>query len=210
MSFYNFAKSVVGGFFGLFYRVSVEGLENVPKEGGFVVCANHKSVLDPPLLGVCIPAEFKFMAKEELFKNKLLGSMLRALGAFPVKRGKSDLGALKAALKMTKEGGRLVIFPEGTRSDKNSLKPGKGGAVLIAVKAGVDILPVGICGRYRPFSKIVIKIGKPISLDEYYGKKPDSQTVQYITDEMVMKEISRLSGVPVYQGITDGGKDKED
>lgn len=199
MSFYKFAMAVVKGFYRIAFRIKVEGIENIAKDGAFVVCANHKSLLDAPLLGVCLPMEIKFMAKEELFRNKLFGSVLRALGAFPVKRGKSDIGALKAAIGILKSGEKLGIFPEGTRSPKGYMNKGKSGAALIAIKARVNILPVGICTSYRPFSKVTVRIGKPIELDEYFDLKTDSEMLQEITDTKIMAEISRLSEVSTYE-----------
>lgn len=181
------------------FRIKIEGLENVPKDGAFVVCANHKSLLDPPLLAVCLPINLRFMAKEELFDNKLFGALIRALGAFPVKRGAGDLGAMRAAIKALKDGERLVIFPEGARSPKEHMHKGKSGAVLIAAKSSVNILPVGICGKYRLFGKITVRIGKMIELDEYYGKKNGSEILQGITDTCLMPEISALSEVSTYE-----------
>lgn len=199
MNFYKFGVTVVKGFYNLFFRIKIEGLENVPRDGAFVVCANHKSLLDPPLLGVCLPINLRFMAKEELFNNKLFGALIRALGAFPVKRGTGDIGALRAAIKILGEGERLVIFPEGARSPEGHMNKGKSGAALIATKSKVNILPIGICGKYRPFSKLTVKIGKMIELDEYFDTKNSSVTLQDITDTRIMPAISELSGVSTYE-----------
>lgn len=199
MSFYKIVMAIVRGFYRVVFRLKIEGLENVSKDEPFVVCANHKSLLDPPLLGVCIPIGMKFMAKEELFKNKFFGSILRALGAFPVKRGKSDIGALKSAISTLKNGESLVIFPEGTRSKKPYMNKGKSGAVLIAIKAGVNILPIGIGGKYGLFSKVTVKIGEPIDLAGYFGEKLPSEELQTITDSKVMTAIAELSGVATYE-----------
>ncbi len=199
MSFYKFALAVVKGFYRVAFRIKIEGIENIPKDRAFVVCANHKSLFDAPLMGVCMPIKIKFMAKEELFKNKIFGALMREMGAFPVKRGKSDIGALKTAMKILADGEILGIFPEGARSPKGYMHRGKSGAALIAIKSRVDILPVGICGRYRPFSKLTVRIGKPIELEEYYDTKTDSEILQGITDMQVMTEISRLSEVSTYE-----------
>lgn len=199
MSFYSVAKSAVKLYYKLFYRVKIEGLENIPKEDGYVVCANHKSLNDPPLLGVMLPIELKFMAKEELFKNKLFGSALKAFGAFPVKRGKSDIAALRAAMGILENKGNLMIFPEGSRSPKGHMHRGKSGAVLIAAKTKTDILPVGIDGGYKLFSKITIRIGKPLSLEEFYEQRLRSEQLQEITDTQLMSAISKLSGVRTYE-----------
>lgn len=199
MNLYKFGRVIVGLFFKTVYRVRVEGTENIPKDRNFVVCANHKSNLDPPLLGLCMPFEIRYMAKEELFKNKFFGALIRALGAFPIKRGKSDVGALRAAMKMIKSGEVVAVFPEGGRSHKDCLRRGKQGAALIALKTEVDILPVGICGTYKPFAKMVVRIGTPIQLDAYFDKKTDSEDLQRITDQQLMPAISKLSGEKLYE-----------
>lgn len=199
MSFYGFARGAVKFICNLLFRIKIEGIENLPQSGAYVVCANHKSNLDPPMLGACMPVQLRFMAKEELFKNKLFGGLLRALGAFPIKRGKSDVGALRAAMKMLASGERVVVFPEGGRSLNDHLKKGKSGAALIAVKAGVNILPIGIDGKYRLFSKIVVRIGEIISLEKYFDEKVESETLQEITDKDIMPAISQLSGVRTYE-----------
>lgn len=199
MSFYGFARSLVKLYYRVVFRVRVEGLENLESGQNYVVCPNHKSLNDPPLLGTCVKMQLRFMAKEELFENKLFGALIRALGAFPVKRGEGDLAALKSAIKLLKDGENLVVFPEGARSPKEHLHKGKSGAALIAVKAGVDIVPVGICGTYKPFTKMTVRFGRPIRLGEYFGKRVDSDTLQDITDNRLMPAISELSGVPMYE-----------
>lgn len=199
MEFYNVARSAVYGFFKIFFRVEVDGKENIPTDEAFVVCSNHTSNLDPPLLGACVPFKLAFMAKEELFKNKVFGALIRSLGAFPVRRGTGDIGALRSAVKLLKSGNRIVVFPEGGRSDGKHLRRGKPGAALIAAKAGVGILPVGIEGRYKPFGKIKVHIGKMIRLDEYTERKLESEDLKAVTDEMIMPAISMLSGVKTYE-----------
>lgn len=199
MSFYGFARVLVKSFYHIAFRIKIEGLENLPKDGAYVVCANHQSNLDPPLLGVCLPIRLRFMAKEELFSNKLFGSLLKSLGAFPIKRGKSDVGALRAAMKMLASGEKVVVFPEGGRSPQGHLRKGKSGAALIAVKSGVNILPIGIDGKYRLFSKITVRIGKVIPLEKYFDEKVESETLQMITDTDIMPTISQLSGVCTYE-----------
>jgi len=199
VSFYKIARVVVKGLFHIAFRIKAEGRENIPKDENFVVCANHKSVLDPILLGIMLPFDFRFMAKEELFKNKLIGGILSAVGAFPVKRNTGDIGALKISIKTLEEGKSLAVFPEGTRSPEDYMNKGKAGAALIATKAKVNILPVGIEGKYKAFGKLTVKIGTPIQLSEYFGQKNSSEVLQDITDNRLMVAISELSGVPTYE-----------
>jgi 1-acyl-sn-glycerol-3-phosphate acyltransferase len=199
MNLYRFGRAIVAAFLHLCFRIRIEGIEHIPKGQNFVVCSNHKSNLDPPVLGTAMPISLRFMAKEELFKNKLFGALLRALGAFPIRRGKSDVGALRSAVKMIQSGESVGIFPEGGRSKlKGQMRKGKSGAVLIALKAGVDILPVGICGEYKPFSKIIVRIGSPIAMETYRNEKIDGEELQRITDEELMPAIAALAEVKVH------------
>lgn len=199
MIFHKIVHGIIWGFCHLAFRIKTEGLENIPSRQNFVVCANHKSLLDPLVLSVCMPFEMKFMAKEELFKSRLSNAFFRALGAFPVKRGKGDIGALKTAIRVLSGGDYLGIFPEGTRSKNNYMNKGKSGAALIAIKSGVNILPVGISGEYKLFSRLTVRIGKPIDLSEHFGSKVDSGTLQEITDNKLMPSISLLSEVCTYE-----------
>lgn len=198
MSLYKVFRGLASVVYHLLFRIKIVGIENIP-DGPCVVCANHKSNFDPPLLAVCLPVPVRFMAKEELFKNKLFGKILLSFGAFPVKRGKGDVGALRSAIKMLESGEKVAIFPEGTRSKKDYLKKGKKGAVLIAVKAGVNIIPVGISGGYRLFEKMTVTIGKEISLDEYFENDATTEDFQEITDTKIMPEIAALAGVKTYE-----------
>ncbi len=198
MALYDVGRIAVNCYFHTLYRLKINGRENIPPESErFIICANHRGYYDPPLVGIAMPFQIGFMAKEELFRNKLFGALIRKLGAFPIRRGKSDFGALRAAINMTKSSRHIVIFPEGGRSHKNRLRKGKMGAVMVAVKAKADILPIGIEGTYKPFSKITINIGKPISLEQYFEKKTDSAELQRITLDVLMPKISELSKVPM-------------
>lgn len=199
MSFYKVVRVLIKGVFHLLFRIRIEGKENIPITGTYVVCANHKSMMDPPLLCCCLPFPVRFMAKEELFRNKLLGGLFRAFGAFPIKRGKSDIGALKAAIRMLENGENVAIFPEGTRTKGDRMKRGKQGAALIAIKAGVNILPVGIEGEYKLFHKVTFRIGKVISLEEFFERKTTGEELQEVTDEKIMPSIGALAGVKPYE-----------
>ncbi len=198
MALYDVGRVVVNIFFRTFFRLKIEGKENIPDESErFIICANHRGYFDPPLVGIAMPFQIGFMAKEELFRNKAFGALIRKLGAFPIRRGKSDFGALRSAIKMSESGKHIVIFPEGGRSHENRLRKGKTGAVMVAVKAGADILPIGLEGTYRPFTRITIHIGEPIRLDEYFGRKTNSDELKELTENVIMPRISELSGVPM-------------
>ena len=104
MSIYNIGTFVVKAIFKLCFRIKINGIENLPPDNEkFLVCSNHKSNLDPPMIGITVPYQLGFMAKEELFKFKPFGALIRNLGAFPIKRGKSDFGALRSAIDFAKK-----------------------------------------------------------------------------------------------------------
>ena len=142
-------------FFGLSKRP--EGLENLPKDKGFIIVCNHKSNWDPVKIGALFPGYVRFLAKKELFKIILLGWLLPRVGVIPLDRGRADVGAIRAAEKVLENGDVLVIFPQGTRKKTFKIEDGKRGAERLAEKMGVPVVPVGIKGRR-------IIIGKPIEM----------------------------------------------
>lgn len=190
--FYYIAKYIVLAVIKVIYRVQVEGIENIPKKGPVIICPNHISFLDPPIVGALLNRRIYFMAKAELFKNVIFGYILRkGLGAFPVKRGTSDLSAIKTALNHLKNGQAIGIFPEGTRSKNGMLQKAEPGVSMLAVRSHAAVIPVGIKSNYRLFSKVIIRIGKPINLDKYLNSKLSSNDLALIGEE-IMAEISKL------------------
>lgn len=148
---YRFGHFIFAIFYRLFYRRRVYGLENIPRQGPLIICANHISWHDPLAIGSALPAHYKikFMAKEELFRNAFVSFILRMVGAFPVNRQAADSRAIRQAFKILKEGGVVGIFPEGTRSKTGLLQKAQKGAALIAGRSGAPLLPVLVVGPYR-------------------------------------------------------------
>lgn len=148
----------------LWYRLRIEGRENIPKHGAYVYASNHRSYADPVLVVISGRGHFSFMAKSELFEKPLFAWLIRTLGAFPVERGKGDTAAIEKAVESVKNGRNLLIFPEGTRSKDGRVGRGKAGVALIAARAGVDVIPVGITfeGKLHFRSRITVRCGKPI------------------------------------------------
>ena len=191
---YRIATSICGTFCSIFFGVKVIGKENIPRKGGFILASNHMSNLDPVLLGCFCYRRINFMAKQELFRNKFFGWLIRQLAAFPVKRGTADLGAIRELLKRVKGGQGCVIFPEGSRQPEGKLGKAHEGIGFLASKLGVPVLPALITGSGTALppgaSKlnrvpITIKFGKLINID---SKMP----YQQIADR-IMEEIQRLS-----------------
>lgn len=142
--FYRFAKWVCNLFCTIKFKVEVYGSENLPQEGGFILASNHISDYDPILIGIKLKRQLNFMAKAELFENKLFGAVLRGLGAFPVERGKGDNTAIMKAIDTVKGGDVLAIFPEGTRSKDGQLRRFKSGAIVVAAQTGANIIPTSV------------------------------------------------------------------
>jgi 1-acyl-sn-glycerol-3-phosphate acyltransferase len=164
---YRLGWYLVRAFFFGWFGVKVEGVENVPPTGPVLLCANHISNLDPPLLGAMIPRPISFMAKASLFKVPVLGLVIsRYLGAFPVQRGTADRAALRTALQILAEGRVFGIFPEGTRSKTGELGQARTGVAFIAMKSGAPVVPVAISGPYRFRRGPVVRIGKPLDLSK--------------------------------------------
>lgn len=183
----------------LLFKVQIKGKNNLPKERAAIVAANHASYLDPILLALAFyPRKIKFMAKEELFRIPLFNLLITSLGAFPVKREKAHLTALKTAEQILNSQGLLGIFPEGTRY-KNKLGPAQLGAALIALKTKAPIIPVAIKGSglvwpegswrfYLP--KITVIIGEPITVVNN-SSTPWRRQAEQLTAEL-MEKIKQL------------------
>ena len=164
-----FVRYVTMGVYKLFYNFHIEGVENIPQDRALVMASNHRSYADPVILTMPMKKPVTYMAKEELFKNKLFGWFIRKLGAFPVKRGTGDMQVIDDAVDILESGRHLVIFPEGTRSKDGKVGKGKTGVALIAARSGADVLPCGIIfeGEKLHFrSKLTLRFGKVIPAEE--------------------------------------------
>ncbi len=167
--FYAIAKALVRIAMTIAFNLHYEGRENIPKDTSVIYASNHRTYADPPLVGCATPRKHAFMAKEELFKNKLFGGLIKALGAFPVSRGKGDSGVIDTAVEALNNGSSLMIFPEGTRSKDGKVHKGHSGAALISARSGKPIIPVGIVfGEKLKFrTKVTVKYGTPINPADY-------------------------------------------
>lgn len=185
---YLLGKTLVRIYSRIILRTRIIGADNIPADGPVVIMSNHISLLDPPLIGAAISRKIHFMAKEELFKNPLIGWVLKQLGAFPVKRGSGDTKAFKQALKVLRSGGVLGVFPEGTRYPEGKLGKPHGGSAAIALRGGARIVPAAIKNiktRGRP----VVIFGKPLDISQ--EGKISREERQEIA-EKIMAEIANL------------------
>ena len=181
-----------------FQRVSVKGVENIPSEGGFVLCSNHIAVRDVILLGVSAPRQLKFIGKKELFNIPILGSIVKWLGAIKLDRGGTDIGALKTAVNQVERGSIVAIFPQGHR--RPGINPAKtekkNGAALIAYRSFSDVIPACIKttkNKYTFMCKKEIIFGKPIKNSDLGFVKGGKAEYEKATN-IIFNEIVKLGG----------------
>lgn len=198
---YEMLRWLLIGIFALIGRIHLRARYNVPKKGPFIIASNHLSWLDVPLVPAYIPGKAVYMAKEEAFHSKV-GWLVRFLGAFPVKRGEADRQAIRAASEQLKNGKVFVIFPEGTRSKTHTLAKGHAGLGMIALRAGVPVVPVAIWGSEHLLKKfganVTIAYGKPMVLKPK-GTKITREDIDNATEE-VMRQIASMLP-PQYRGV---------
>jgi len=190
-----FIKFIFYVLYRVIYRVEVVGRENWDPAQPKVVCPNHIDYKDPLVFGTFIPDYIRFMAKKELFSNRLFDWFFRGCGGFPVDRTGNDIGAVKAALRFLKHGESVLIFAEGTRNPGLTPLPPKAGVGMIAHKAGVPIQPVTIDSTYKFFSKVRIIIHPLVTL-QFEGKPtgPDYENAVF----EILKNV--YSHIELYKG----------
>ena len=192
--FYSIIRFFCNAVIHVLFKIRLEGIDDFPMDGAVIVYSNHKSMWDPVIIGCLSKRPIFFMAKEELFRNSLIGFILRKLYAFPVKRGVPDRKAIKRALEILNDKQVLGIFPEGTRSKNGKLQEPESGVALLAAKSNdVTMAPVAINGNYKWFSRIDVIFGKPIKFDVYHPKdeRLNSQELKEISIAL-FNEVSKL------------------
>ena len=175
----------------IIYRPKIIGKENIPEEGNAIICANHVHFWDSVVMIVMLRRKVNVLAKEELFRNKFNRWFAGVIGVYPVKRGTADMGAVKTALKLMEEKELLLIFPEGTRNGLAKGKKPKKGAVMIAASSESPIIPIGVQGSFKPFTKVTLNIGKPIDYSQYKNETHDKVKMDELAQEL-MKDIVKL------------------
>lgn len=164
MTLYGFAKITIRVLGAVLWRVRTYGTENVPLDGPVIFAANHRSYMDPPILGAYSPRQIAYMAKQELFAIPILGPTIRAVGAYPVDRQGSPARAIRRSVEILRRGGTVGIFPEGTRN-RGEVEP-QAGAALLASLAHAPVVPAALVGTDRALrlSQIKVAFGAPLRL----------------------------------------------
>ena len=190
----KFTHSFIKGFLGLLYRIvyrpKIVGEENFPKDEGFIICSKHINYLDAAGIILLNKKNIRFIAKADLYRFGILSFLGHLFNIIPVKRGKSDINSIKLCLKALKNKEILGIFPEGTRKGLEKHMKVKNGAVFLAEKAKVKIVPVGIQGSFKPFTRITFNYGKPINVHDFNNGDEDWLDK---ASEKVMNDIIMLT-----------------
>ena len=182
--FFSFLETIV-------YRPKIVGIENVPKEKAALICPNHVHALDSAIIVAKFKRRVNVLAKEELYRNVFMRFIADLFGIYPVKPDNKSMESVKISLKILKSNGLLMLFPEGTRNGMaKGVKP-KDGAIRLAIKANVPIIPVGFQGNFKPFKKIKVNIGEPIYYTEYKDEINNKELIEDLTTDL-MKRIVKL------------------
>ena len=197
---YFVVRNVLVGFSRLFWRLSVEGKEHVPRTGPFILAPVHRSNVDSPIVAACSPRHMRFLGKQEMWKYKLPGKFFDGMGGIPVNRGTPDRNSLRRCVEALEAGEPLVIFPEGSRRSGPIVDELFEGVAYVATKTGAPIIPVGIGGSepampkgakmIRPV-KIHLVIGPPIHPEVTEGRNAPRRLVRELNQKLY-DELQRL------------------
>ena len=184
---FHFLYAVIWPAFNLFRPVHAVGRENIP-EGPVVICPNHTSMGDPFYAAFAFGWKFpmRAIAKIEIMRIPFVGWILGKAGVFGIDRGNADMKAVKTALKVLKDGNKLLLFPEGTRVHEGEDVAAKTGAAMFATRTGVPLLPVYIPRKKKWFSRNVVVIGEPYQ-PQFAGRKPTSEELDAITTDLMAR-----------------------
>ncbi|MFE5619334.1 lysophospholipid acyltransferase family protein [Streptomyces sp. NPDC056463] len=209
MFYYVLKYVLLGPILRLLFRPRTEGLEHIPAEGAAIVAGNHLSFSDHFLMPAVLKRRITFLAKQEYFtgpglKGRLTAAFFRSAGQIPVDRSGKEAGqaAIREGLGVLSKGELLGIYPEGTRSHDGRLYKGKVGVAIMAITAGVPVIPCAMVGTFeiQPPGKVVprvkrvtIRFGEPLDFSRFAGMEGEKAAVRAVTDE-IMYEILALSG----------------
>ncbi|MGA8654613.1 MAG: lysophospholipid acyltransferase family protein [Chthoniobacterales bacterium] len=181
------------------FNLKVYGRENLIEEGPAIVASNHQSYLDPPMIGCVHRRELYYLARSTLFDQRILGWVLRHVNVIPVDRERGDIAAIKTIIRLIKDGRRMIIFPEGTRSTNGQLQQARSGLGMVIAKTFAPVVPVRVFGTFEALPKtgrlkllpVSIVVGKPLRFPERDIASRDRELYQKLSDR-VMEEIAKL------------------
>lgn len=174
------------------FRIKKVDENKLPDEGSYILCANHLNMLDALSVVCTCKRKVRFICKTSMFKTKSLGWALKLSDTIPLNRDKNDLESIKRTIKALKNGEVVGIFPEGTRKGMEKNQKAKDGAAFFALKTGTKVVPVGIQGTFKPFTKVKLIYGDPLDFSEYYGKEKDKEILEKVTNT-IMDNIVKLT-----------------
>lgn len=183
-------KAIVFVLSHLLFRVEINGKENIPEDGPIIVAGNHVHAFDSVILLVNTKRKINYMAKVELFRHWGMRILEKPFGLIRVNRNQKDIDSMKKAIKVLKNNGAIGIFPEGTRNGMAKNIEIRPGVAYLTLKGNAKVIPVGIKGTFKLFSKVVYNIGEPLDFGEYKDNK-DKELLNNITD-VIMKRIIEL------------------
>jgi len=183
--FYRFAKVLLGTAYKILFRIRVTGVENIPDQGGIIMCANHTAYSDTIVLAIAAPRQLHFLAKYELWNIKGLNWLFNGLGAVPINRQNPGMDSFKRTMKLLKDGRAIAIFMQGGRRQELDQSDAKAGVALFAVKGKAPVVPVNINSKFKLFSKVHINIGKPIFFEEYWDTKVRTEQLNEIAGKVM-------------------------
>ena len=197
---YHTVRTIVTVFCRVWCRMSIEGRENFPASGPFILAPTHRSIIDSPVASGVYRKRMRFMGADKWWSNRYFGKLLTALGGFPVSRGSADREALRRCIAVIEGGEPLVLFPEGERKSGPVVQPLFEGAAYVAMKTGVPIIPVGIGGSERAMPKgakfiyprkMHVIVGAPLTMPHTGSSKEQRAATRQLTADL-HAELQRL------------------
>lgn len=186
---YSIIRTCVKLWLHLRFRIRIEGIENIPSDGGCILAMNHTSNYDSLFVGTHTPRKMYIMAKEELFRNRFFAWVITEMGAFPVKRGQADLKSLKHTLKLIQNGNIFSIFIEGTRSQTGEMQEAKKGIGFIVSKSKAPVIPVYIHGTKQGwFQPAGVVFGPPVQLTEGASHEEAATQIKEAIEKLMARQ----------------------
>lgn len=206
---YAFVRWLVKTFyFGTHGGIRSVGLQNVPQKGPLLVAPVHISHLDPPAVACGMARRLRFMAKEELFQHPIFGRLIASLGAFQVKRGETDTESIRRAIALLEEGEAILIFPEGSRGDGETIQEMSRGVAMLAKRTKAPVMPVGIVGTNAVMPKgkfkgkkhmVTLVYGLPFLYEDVATSAVERQNRELFSEELQRRivELCAANGMPL-------------